>query len=122
MFSQISAIALVFLLALAPVCASAQAAGNGNAIPTSQITLVAATTTTVIKTGPGLFFGVHSLGVQTTVVSCFDNTALSGTQVYAGTPTGASDFNAAYPINFLIGLTCAIATSIVAPGYLVLWR
>jgi len=94
-------------------------------LPIASYTAFATTATVVVKASPGIFYGVIPLATQATVITCYDNTALSGQQIYINTPT--INVNTAYyalgqPIKFTIGLTCAIATSIVAPGFLVLWN
>lgn len=91
--------------------------------PTPTYTVINAVTTTIIPAR--VFYGVGSVATQITVVSCFDNNALSGTQIYSGTPTAASNLTASLPasgVNLTSGfVTCAIATSVVAPGYTVFW-
>lgn len=92
--------------------------------PPATYTVINATTTTTVKASPGIFFGVTSQATQATVVSCFDNTALSGPLLWTGTPTAVAP-SVGIPaggIAFTTGLTCAIATSVVAPGYTVLWK
>lgn len=88
--------------------------------------LVNDTSTHNVKQGVGTFYGIMGIGVQTTIVTCFDSLTLTGTQIYTGTPTPTSGLTTlgAPPlgITLTIGLTCAIATSVVAPGYLILWR
>jgi hypothetical protein len=91
-------------------------------VPPPKYTLVTTTATTVVQATT--FYGVQSLAAQITVVSCFDSATLSGTQIYANTPTlttllGAPATGMALNSGFV---TCAIATSIVAPGYLILAR
>jgi|GEM_PF-4882228 hypothetical protein len=89
--------------------------------PPANYTLVNSTTTTTAKVGPGIFYGVISLAAQVTVVSCFDSLTLSGTQIYANTPTVATLLGAPPGgISVVNGVTCAISTSVVAPGYLIL--
>lgn len=87
-------------------------------------TVVNTTSATTAKTGPGIFYGVDSTAIQTTVVTCFDNTAASGKILWTGTPTPtAPAIGIPGPgIAFVIGLTCQIATSVVAPGYMILWN
>jgi hypothetical protein len=94
-------------------------------LPIASYTAFTTTSTVVVKTTSGIFYGVIPLATQITVITCYDNTALSGQPIYINTPT--INVNTAYyalgqPIKFTIGLTCAIATSIVAPGFLVLWN
>jgi hypothetical protein len=77
-----------------------------------------------VKTGPGQFYGVISTVTQTTAVTCYDNTAASGTALWVGTPTPTAP-SVGIPssgIQYLTGLTCIIATSVVAPGYTILWK
>lgn len=91
--------------------------------PAPLYTIINAITATTVKTGPGIFYGVTSTVTQTTVVTCYDNTAASGNAIYTNTPTTATPLGApAVGITFTTGLTCIIATSVVAPGYIVLWR
>lgn len=107
---------LLFLSCLLPQVALADT-------PAATYSIVGVTTATVIKVGPGTFFGVTSPATQTTVTTCYDNTAASGPIIFQNTVTAASPFNApASGIAFNTGLTCVIATSIVAPGYIVLWK
>lgn len=109
-------ILVALALALAPVAVSADT-------PPATYTVVGVTTTTVIKAGPGIFFGVTSTVAQTTVVTCWDNTAASGNVIYQNTTTLATPLGPPPGgLATLIGITCSIATSVVAPGYTVLWK
>jgi hypothetical protein len=94
-------------------------------LPIANYAAFTTTTATVIKYTPGIFYGVIPLASQTTIITCWDNTVASGQAIYINTPT--INVNTAYyalgqPIRFTIGLICQIATSIVAPGFLVLYN
>lgn len=93
-------------------------------IPAPSYTIVNATTTTTIAAR--VFYGIGSTATQITAVSCFDNTALSGPQLYTGTPTASSVVGAGQSPSVGVTLasgsvTCAIAASVVAPGYIIYW-
>ncbi len=90
-------------------------------------TYTAVTTTSVInvKTTSGLFYGVLAIATQTTAVTCWDSPTNSGQIIFVATPvpSGSSVLNAlGSGLRFFNGLTCQISTSIVAPGYLILWN
>jgi hypothetical protein len=108
---------LALILAALPIASFAD-------IPQPLYTIINATTTTSIQAR--VFYGVASSVTQLTVVSCFDNSALSGPLLYVGTPTVATALGipAIPPAGVTLAsgfVTCAIATSVVAPGYIVYW-
>lgn len=111
-------LALVLAMCLLPTIAKAD-------LPPPVYTPITTTSSTVIKNGPGLFYGIDPLAIQTTVISCWDNTTNSGQLLYNSTPapSGGMALQAVgNAIRFFTGLTCQISTSIVAPGFLVLWN
>ena len=77
--------------------------------------VLAAPTTTVIKTGAGM---LHLIQINKTtalgVITCYDNTAASGTLIGTITQPAAvlaSQITLIYDVNFSIGLTCVTATA-----------
>lgn len=72
-------------------------------------------TTTVVKSGPGL---LHLITVNKTaasgVITCYDNTAGSGTVIATITQPAtllASQISLPYDVAFSVGLTCVTATA-----------
>ena len=110
-------IAVALVLALLPDRCKADT-------PPATYTIITSTTATTIKAGPGIFYGAFSTAIQTTVTTCYDNTAASGVIIWNGTltPTAPSTGIPSSGVQFLTGLTCVIATSVVAPGYGILWK
>ncbi len=109
---QLAALVLLLAACFAPLATRAD-------VPPAQYTLVNATTTTTVSAR--VFYGIVSLATQATVLTCYDSATLSGTIIYQNTPTAATAIGApAVGIALTSGsVTCAIATSVVAPGYLI---
>lgn len=95
-----------------------------DALP-ANYTLVSSITAVTARVGPGVFYGIQTLATQATLVTCYDSTVASGSIILQSTPvantTGAP--SVAVPgVAVNNGITCIIATSIVAPGFLILWK
>lgn len=85
---------------------------------------ITGTGTTLVKTGAGTFYGVHSFGVQLGVTKCFDSTDASGQQIAGGVTLGLGGViqpATSMGIAFNNGLSCTQTISIVG-GLLVLYR
>lgn len=109
---------LAFGLLLLPVGALA------DALP-ANYTQVSSTVAVTARVGPGVFYGIQTLATQTTLVTCYDNTAASGSIIFQSTPaanTTGVPATAVPGVAVNNGITCVIATSIVAPGFLILWK
>jgi hypothetical protein len=75
--------------------------------------VLAAPTTTIVKSGPGFLHMItFNRPVSTGTVTCYDNTAASGTLIGTITsPAGGVPVSLVYDVTFSIGLTCVTATA-----------
>ena len=104
-----SAILALALAASAWFAAPAQADTGA-----ARYAIMNSTSALVIKNGPGVLLGVISNGVQTNVLSCYDNTAASGTLIYTATLSVLGQTQLFTPgVQYTTGLTCIVPTSIV---------
>jgi hypothetical protein len=95
-----------------------------DALP-ANYTPVSSTVAVTARVGPGVFYGIQTLATQATLVTCYDNTAASGSIIFQSTPaanTTGVPATAVPGFAVINGITCVIATSIVAPGFLILWK
>ena len=90
--------------------------------PGKFLNVVAGTATTAVKSGPGVLYSVtiNTKGATGNTLTCYDNTAGSGTKIAVIDTTGASE-TFSYYVAFATGLTCVSATGTGA-DYTVTYR
>jgi hypothetical protein len=84
--------------------------------PAAKPLTISATTATQVKTGPGIFFGATSAGIQTNALSCYDNTSQAGQLLWTGILGAAGAGITPFPsggVAFATGLNCQVPTAIV---------